>query len=37
MLRPDVRIGSVRLRLVLSVSGVANVVLHQLTWRPLRY
>jgi hypothetical protein len=35
VLRPDVRIGRARLRLVLSVSGVANVVLHQLTWRPL--
>jgi hypothetical protein len=29
--RPDVRLGSARLRFVVLVSGVANVVLHQLT------
>jgi hypothetical protein len=36
VIRPDVWISRARLRLVVSVSGVANVVLHQLTWHPLQ-
>ena len=32
---PDMRFGSARLRCLLPASGVANVVLHQLTWCPL--